>query len=277
VIRKDVLAKVTELLPAGRNPRVVWWPSVLLFLAGIAGLITGGVTSDPGDPQPVVVGIIAIVVAVVALIPGSVFRERIDWGFRALAASLVVPVLAALFAAWFLWYRVGTGAVEWSPWIVGGLTALTCWIVYAAVNSLKSRNHRDAIAFRKMLAAGRLFFQRELANERPALSDDWFPWVVSFGLANEADRWSVRHRSEPRHESSSWSSGGSSSGSSSSAPVWTGAAGGRSGGAGASATWAAAVGGMAAGVAAPSSGGSSGGGGGSSGGGSSGGGGGGGW
>jgi hypothetical protein len=252
--------------------------SVLLFLAGAGFLIWEGVTSASGDPAPIIVGISAILAGVIGQIPGTVFRERIDWGYKALTASLVAPSLAALLAAWYLWYRVGTGAVEWSLWTIGGMTMLACWVVHSSVNGLKSRSHRAAIAFRKKLAAGRLFFRQELANERPALSDDWFPWVIAFGLTNEADRWSVRHESQAdRHEESPSTGFSRSSGSSSSEPVWTGAAGGRSGGAGGGATWAAAVSGMAAGVSSPSSGGSGGGGGGSSGGGSSGGGGGGGW
>jgi hypothetical protein len=278
LIQKGLLERVGELLPKGANPHVFWWMNVVLFLAGAGCLVAEGITSESSDPTPIIVGVIALVVFGIGQIPGVVFRQRIDWGLTALAVSLVAPALAAIAAGWFLWFRVGTGATEWSLWMIGALTALTSWIVSAAANGLKSRNHRDAIAFRKMLAAGRLFFKRELDRDRPTLSDEWFPWIAAFGLANEADRWSVRHASAAR-DSSGWDSStrSSSSTTSSSEPVWTGAGGGRSGGAGGGAAWSAAVAGMAAGVAAPSSSSSGGGGGGSSGGGSSGGGGGGGW
>jgi uncharacterized membrane protein YgcG len=196
-----------------------------------------------------------------------------------MAVSLVVPVAAAAAALWWLWYQVGSGAVEWSAWMIGGFTALTLWVVQASVNAMKSRQHRGAIAFRKTLAAARAYFERELAKDRPALCDAWYPWIAAFGLAPQADRWSVQHAQDrDRDRRATSPARQSSSSASSSAPSFTGFGGGRSGGGGAGAGWAAAAAGMAAGVAAPSSSGSSGGGGGgSSGGGSSGGGGGGGW
>jgi Predicted membrane protein (DUF2207) N-terminal domain len=280
LIQPELMKAVAEAMPRGRDPKVRPWLSLVLFATAGGCLAAEYFASATDSPAPIIVGAIAVGAALIAYVPTTAFRQRIDWGGRALAAFLVAPVLAAGVAAWYLWYRVGTGAAEWSPMLIAGLTAAAMWVVNAAVNGLKSRNHRDGIVFRKTLAAGRMFFQRELDTERPALSDDWFPWVAAFGLTNEADRWSVRHASSAHDDSSRSSTTGSgsswSSGSSSSTPVWTGAGGGASGGAGGGATWSAALAGMAAGVAAPSSSGS-GGGGGSSGGGSSGGGGGGGW
>jgi len=277
LIRDELLKRVAQVMPHGK-PKRVWPLSVLLFLAAAGCVITEAIKAESSDPAPLVVGIGGLILGAFAQIPGYVFRQRIDWGLRALAWSLVPPVLVAGGAVWFLWNRVGTGAVEWSLWMIGALTATACWIVYSSINAMKSRNHRQAIAFRKTLAAGLWFFKRELEKEQPALSDDWFPWIAAFGLNDEADRWSVKHRSSTTDHDSSWSStsgSSTSSRSSSSEPAWTGAGGGRSGGAGGGATWTAAMAGMAAGVAAPGS--SSSGGGGSSGGGSSGGGGGGGW
>src|SRR5262249_19385451 len=114
VIRKDVLKEVAQLLPPGQKARVLWWVSALLFLAGVGCLIAEGITSASSDPAPIIVGFIALIAFGIGQIPGPVFRQRIDWGSRALFASLVAPILAALVAAWYLWYRVGTGAVEWS-------------------------------------------------------------------------------------------------------------------------------------------------------------------
>jgi len=150
--------------------------------------------------------------------------------------------------------------------------------VIGSVNSLRSRQRRDGIAFRKQLTAGRMYFVSQLATPRPALRDAWYPWLLAFELGKKMDQWSVGHAGAVDSGSGTFGTGASSSSTSgSSSPSWTGFSGGRSGGAGASGEWAAAAGGLAAGVAAPSSSGSSSSSGGSSGGGSSGGGGGGGW
>ena len=277
-IAPQVQERVKALLPPGDNPRIWPWPSLALFLVGAWLLGTTWYSQGNDNPAPFIVGFAAVFIAAIAQIPGSVFRQRIDWGFKALANCLILPVLVALGVAGLLWYVVGTGEMEWPATLVGAVTALTLWIVWSAVNGLKSQNHRQATAFRKMLAKGRQYFKSELDKESPALRDDWYPWIAAFGLTNEVSRWAVQH---PSGESSTVLHGTSTSSSfgsvSSSAPAWTGAAGGRSGGAGASASWAAAVGTMASGVASPSSSSSGGGGGGSSSGGSSGGGGGGGW
>jgi hypothetical protein len=182
----------------------------------------------------------------------------------------------------FLWFFAGVGEFELSVTFVLGLIILALAVVLITTEAMKSRQNRAALAFRKMLAAGRAFFISELDKDHPALRDEWFPWILAFGLGNNVDQWSTRQASSRvSTRESEWSTdSSSSSSSSSSAGGWTGFSGGRSGGAGAGASWAAAAGGMAAGVAAPSSSGSNGGGGGggsSGGSSSSGGGGGGGW
>src|SRR5262249_4525064 len=136
---------------------------------------------------------------------------------------------------------------------------------------LKSRESRAGIATRKRLAAARAFFIAELRQRRPSLRDEWYPWMLAFGLSRQMDDWSARGEGV----STTGTSFGTTASSSHSSSTWTGVAGGQSGGGGGGASWVAAASGLAAGVASPSSGGTGGGGGG--GGGSSGGGGGGGW
>ena len=271
--------RVAALLPKGDNPRVQWWPGAYLFGAGAVCLFQEVLASPEVDPAVVIVGSLAAAIAGLGQVPGMLFRRRIDWGIGALLVSLLVPGLGVAGAVWFLWNRVGTGAVEWSLWMIGAVAAFTLSQVLLATTGLKSRNHRAAIVFRKGLATGRRYFQTELAKERPALRDEWYPWIAAFGLTEEADRWAVAHSSHD-DRSPGWRGSTTSTAStedSSSTPAWTGAAGGRSGGAGGGATWATAVAGMAAGVSAPSSSSSGSGSGGSSSSGSSGGGGGGGW
>jgi uncharacterized membrane protein YgcG len=175
------------------------------------------------------------------------------WG-PVLAGQLLFPIPMKM--SWF-----GMAAL-----LVFGVTVANSFF-----NSALSRDSREAITVRKRLAGIRRYFKGELEKSSPDLEDDWFPYLLAFGLADDVDKWSVAHAR--RADFTTTTSRGFSGGSSGSG--WSGG-GGAFGGAGASAGWAAAATGLAAGVASPGSsgGGSSGGGGG---GGSSGGGGGGGW
>ena len=77
--------------------------SLLLFLVGAGCLVWEGFTSASGDPAPLVVGLIAVLAGVFGQIPGAIFRDRVHWGNKALAVSLVAPALVALLAARYLW------------------------------------------------------------------------------------------------------------------------------------------------------------------------------
>jgi uncharacterized membrane protein YgcG len=277
LIEPEIQPKVSSLLPAGDAPRIWGWINVVFFFAG-GGLLALTAFREHDPLEAVMVAAFAFVfIGVILQFPSYLFRSQIDWGIRAAVYCVLPVLLVALGAAAFLWYVVGSYRVELSPMMVGAIAALALGITQASMNGMKSRRGRAALAFRKKLAAAREYFRQELEKPIPALRDDWYPWLLAFGLGHEVDRWSTSRSSTDaadrwRHESSS------STGSSSDARGgggWTGG-GGRSGGAGASGSWAAAASGMAAGVAAPSSS-SSGGGSSSSSGGSSGGGGGGGW
>jgi hypothetical protein len=282
-IKRELEAQVEEVLPQGRRPLSFGFVAVLVLVAGLGALLFEAVTDRVNPGLALGIGIASLVLAAFAWAAGSAFRARIDWGRRAALACLTPALIAATAAAVFLWSFAGTGAIEASVTFVLALVTLALAVLLTSIEAMKSRRHRAAIAFRKMLAAGRAFFISELGKDHPALRDEWFPWILAFGLGNNVDEWSTRQASSRRSTSESdWlpSSTSSPSSSSSTSASWTGFTGGRSGGAGAGASWAAAAGGMAAGVAAPSSSGSNGGGGGggsSGGSSSSGGGGGGGW
>jgi hypothetical protein len=278
IIRPDLAAAVKTAFPFTSVSSYHFIESAVLFLAGVGLAIAAWV--NEGFPGPAVFLLPggSLVLAGFASIGGRRFRKRMDRGPRSLVLSLIPPVVIAAAVAAFVWYQVGSGTIEWGPIALVSLVALTLAAVVGPINSLRSQQRREGVAFRKRLTAGRLYFMSQLALPRPGLRDEWYPWLLAFELGKEMDRWSVGHAPAMRsHRSTldSESSFGTSSGSA--AASWTGFSGGRSGGAGASGSWAAAAGGLAAGVSAPSSSGSSGSGGGSSGGGSSGGGGGGGW
>jgi uncharacterized membrane protein YgcG len=287
VVRPRIDERVKKALPPG-DSRVGRWPGLALGLIGVALLLWFAFSQPEIGAVAVGVAIASLFLGMLLQIPGYLFRSRMDWGLGAAALLLLPALLVVLGVSAFLWFAAGTGAIE-LPWtMTAALTALALAISNGSINGLKSRQSREAIAFRKRLTTGRSYFLRELEKPQPDLQDSWYPWLLAFGLGRQVDVWSSHH-STTTTSASSWSHHTSHSSSSSSSPSspssspssstntgWSGG-GGLSGGAGASGTWAAAAAGMAAGVAAPSSSSSGGGSSSSSSGGSSGGGGGGGW
>ncbi len=247
--------------------------TALLFLAGFA--VHGyAVLSGAEEPGAAIGAAIAYLVLYgIGALCAWAYQKRIDRLDAWSPLFLWVPVLLLGFA----WLGVREGGREPASAVVGSMLlrlAVVSGIFYVA----KTRNGPHRIARRKALAAARRFFGVELEKPAPRLKDEWFPYVVAFGLTSDVDRWFKAHGAAAAAGTGAWraSSSGSPSSPSTSAPSggWTGG-GGAFGGAGASGSWAVAAGALAAGVSAPSS--SSGGGGGGGGGGSSGGGGGGGW
>ncbi len=280
-IRSGLTAKLDALLPAGQTfipgtlAGLLWLLSCVLLAREWFG---GRVDTGPAAA----VGFGGLFLMMVAGGVGHSFRGALHRGVAAALLTLLPAAAAVGVSYWFLWIYSTSGSIDVSPAFATAVTAMALAVVVVNVASMRSRQRAEGVAFRKRLSAARAFFERELESDRPALRDEWFPWLLAFGLGREMDSWSVQHARARSYSagrsttsSTSWSSGESSG----STGGWTGFAGGRSGGAGAAASWAAAAGTMAAGVSPPSSSGSSGGSSssGSSSGGSSGGGGGGGW
>ena len=273
-IEPELQTAVDRTLSAGRAPRRFKAIAAVLFALGTGLLVVRGFQGYPIVALPMMA---IVVLAVIGWIAGHQFRAYLDWG-RGAALLCLIPALAiAASVSLYLWFYAGTGAVELDRFSVLGIVAIAIACVHSTINSLKSRRSREAIAFRKALTAGRAFFIQELGKERPALSDEWYPWMLAFELGKQVDAWSTQRAGGETRGRSSASSAATSA---SSEAQWTGFGGGKSGGGGGGASWQAAAGGMAAAVSPPSSsgsGGSSRSSGGSSSGGSSGGGGGGGW
>jgi uncharacterized membrane protein YgcG len=297
LIQPTLEAQAQELVgPPAQNKRLpLWLPTLVAFVWAVYLFWTAEPATAEGR-VPRFVGILLpmLVLAGIASSIAAFWRARLDRGpwsvirflipgglMLAFAAGVVigfrdVPMLSRAFRSGFS-FDVRLGA-----------TLLALALFNSMINQARSRERAPGIAFRKRLASVRRYFQEELDKPQPALRNEWFPYVIAFGLDNDAQDWfkayggqsaSDSNRPWSLSPSSSSSGGGSSSGSSSSSSAgsgWTGG-GGSFGGAGATVAWAAAAGSLAAGVASPSSGSSSGGGGGGGGGSSSGGGGGGGW
>ena len=275
VISPELRRQALAILPPGeiRTPK---WPAFFLFVLGIL-LLAGWALQDPRR------GIVAVPVLFGALfllgflqIPGLVYRSQIEWGRRAAAILLIPASLGIVGVASVLWWYpvLGFGALPWM--VVGAISAFAIGIAYSSINAMKFRVSPEAIALRKSMAKCRNFFRRELEKPKPELRDEWYPWMLAFGLGKQIDVWSSHYGAAASSFEHSYSSSSGTSGSGSMNTGFRGG-GGFSGGGGATGAWAAAATGMAVGVAAPGSSDSGGSSGSSSSGSSSGGGGGGGW
>lgn len=270
VIRKELESSVHAVFPPVDPPRRLNLETMIVFAFGLGALAGAWYHGYVIGPAAYMIALGSLILAGLSTLPGNLFRSRVDWGRRSAVLWLIPAALVTTGALYFLWFTAGTGAVEIPSVLLMSIVALAIGVINTSVNSLKSREDRIGMALRKKLAAARAFFVAQLRQSRPALRDDWYPWLLAFGLNRQMNDWSARTEFTPGRDGS-FSTASTSTASSSN--TWTGFAGGHSGGAGGGAAWAAAAGGLAAGVASPSSGGGGGGGGG----GSSGGGGGGGW
>ena len=262
-LRKPLEARLGALAGFASAPaKPSRWPTAIAFLGGAVALAFGFAASSAGA-YGLLFCFLMLFLSIPAWIVAGVGQGRVGvpWG-NLIFVLLVVGVLTAFVAGL-------SGQPDFPTATLVGMTLLTIAVTRTYLHLLATRESLESMRRRQELAAARRRFRDELRRPRPALDDRWFPWVVAFGLAPEADRWFRAHGAAV---AGGRSSGGGSFGGGSSGGGWSGG-GGAFGGAGASASFAAAVGSMAAGV----SSGSSGSGGGGGGGGSSGGGGGGGW
>lgn len=241
--------------PKAAAPRRV--PTLVLALAG------GAACAAALYPNFVIGELLAIALAlgiggalyIMAVLQARSWRDTVagahrqSWKFLV----LILPPVAAVAVL------AATGAFRLGSWTLAGMTLLGLAAVNSVFNHARSRQGAVKIRFRRMLAAAREYFRRELARPQPNLRDEWFPYLMAFGLGADVDRWfrayapAGAHAREMRDSFDSSTAG-------SPARSWSGG-GGAFGGGGASASWAAAAGSLAAGVSAPGSGGSGGGGG----------------
>jgi uncharacterized membrane protein YgcG len=292
LIQPTLDAQAKELVGPSAHSKwlPLWLPTLVAFAwAMYLFWVAAPATAEGRLPRFLGIGIPMLVLSGIASAIAGAWRGRIDRGFGGVVGFLIpgglmllvagavvtgfrgVPILSSVFSSGFS-YDVRLGA-----------TLLALALFNSMINQARSRERAQGIALRKRLASVRRYFQDELDRPQPALRDEWFPYVLAFGLDRNARDWFKAHGGQSTSRStSSWSgstsTSSSSSGGSSSAPTGWSGGGGAFGGAGATATWALAASSLAAGVSPPSSSGSSSGGGGGGGGGSSsGGGGGGGW
>lgn len=250
----------------GQTPPPRRRPTVLLLLAAALCFVLDGPLFWA---QSVVLALVISALSLLFYVPGLIaafaWRKRVE-RLNAASLSFLLPGLAV--------FGVCCGAAFFSePGLFGclGLALIPVTVLNSLLNNARSRETAETIRRRQTLAAGRRWLQRELRRPQPALRDDWFPYLLAFGLNSDVDRWfrSFGGAAAVGRMAGSTSSFGGSGGGGIDGGGWTGG-GGAFGGGGATGTWAVAAAGLASGVAAPSSsssGGSGGGGGGGGGGG----------
>jgi uncharacterized membrane protein YgcG len=258
--------------PGLRSPELSFTPSIVLALAGLAGMGAAAI-QRPAETGPLIA---SLFVGAVMTIGIGVVAYRHRMSARAGAALLIFLVLLGAFAAGASSLIRGT-AIRPSALCLVGFVLYIFGLCRILITIAKSRENPRSIAMRRDLASARQFFSSELRRPQPRLRDAWVPYLIALGLGPHLDRWFRAFGGATAGAPVTGGALGSSSsgtGGISGSTTWTGG-GGAFGGAGATGSWAAAVGTMASGVPSPSSSSSAGGGGG--GGSSSGGGGGGGW
>jgi uncharacterized membrane protein YgcG len=276
VIRQPIERQL-EALPGwtGKTRPVNWRYDALAVVVAFALLVAAGIWG--GDNDGALAGseaFVGLVVLAVGAVAAHLNARAI--GNLALRFAGVIAVTLPLVIGTIHYLLEAPDYLFTTP----ALLAAVAWnlaVFNLILDALRIDERPEKIAARKKLASARAYFQQQLQSRSPALRDDWFPYLLAFGLGENVDSWfraygQARVGATRDHASSpdtSFPGGGGQS--------WTGG-GGAFGGAGANGAWAVAATAVGAGVAAPGS--SSGGGSSSSGGGggsSSGGGGGGGW
>ena len=243
LIRAGLKARAETILPPGRKPWRVPYVATILYLGGAALIAREWQSGRITTAVAALFAFGALPLMLVARQLGLRFHANIQWGPTKAFSTFIPADLAMGAAALYLWRWADSGVVPVSDGFVVGVVMLALSVLFAGVGALKSTQHRAALAFRKTLASGREFFIAELAKERPALRDEWFPWVLAFGLGKQmdelvgtADERAVynafqRRPAPPRARLSSGESGSASG-------TWTGFGAGRSGGGGGGASWA---------------------------------------
>jgi uncharacterized membrane protein YgcG len=233
-----------------RLPKWRPWLTAALLMSGLALIFISWKQEPDTVPQTALsLGVLVLAFAFGVGLSLGYALNVLDVKSRAIRAHIVPILLCASLA-----YALLAGPFALSTMQLIALPLLTLGVLNSLFSRMHSRDSAGGMRIRRELGTARRYFERELRAEEPRLKDEWFPYLLAFGLGPKVDRWfksfgGTRHRGVDTH-SSSYSSSSSSLGSRTS--TWTGG-GGTFGGAGATGTWSAAVAGVAAGVAAPSS------------------------
>jgi hypothetical protein len=248
------------------------WKGVWIGLAVGATLWVAALIARPTDLLAGVMGFVYLAtLGGIGVGIAATYATRVT-GLRGLLAGVVITLTLllgglAIFVGGAL-ETTAAGPGGLSPFYRPGLLLLTALTVLAlatvaAVLTVARPTDTPArLALRRKLAAAESYFRKELDRPDPALHDEWFPYLLAFGLGRHIDRWFDAYgpasdggaTAAALTTAATVGSGGAGTGTS----TWTGGGatfgggGGFSGG-GVGGSWGAAAGAIASGVSPPSS------------------------
>ncbi|HVF17781.1 MAG TPA: hypothetical protein VNA21_12750 [Steroidobacteraceae bacterium] len=230
------------------------WPKLLTVALLVSGIVCfiGAMIQGPDQQEAVfVTSLVLLACYVFSIVFAYQYRTNV-YELRARLARTMVAVAAMCAVLAFV--LIG-GRIAVVTFGLFAIALLTLAFTNSVFNMMRTREMPESLELRRKLVSARLYFEHELKSPTPKLKDQWFPYLLAFGLGPKIDRWfkSVASQSSRTMSRAGMTSNyGGSSSTSSSNSSWTGG-GGTFGGAGASGAWSAAVGSIASGVAKPSS------------------------
>lgn len=255
------------------------WRAATTGLALGTSLLIAAVIVRPEDVLPAVLGFIfLIVLGTLATAVASVYARRVI-GLRGLFVGFALPLVLmaaglSTFVAGALEASTPWGGPVLSPYYHPGpllllaLVVLALAMVATTLTVARSTETPERLGLRRRLAAAEAYFRQQLERPQPALHDEWFPYLLAFGLGSHIDEWFAAYGAQSGSTaattavlaSAAGSNPPSSGATGSGGSTWTGGGaafgggGGFSGG-GVAGSWGAAAGTIATGVSSPGSGG----------------------
>jgi uncharacterized membrane protein YgcG len=255
-IRYQLKRQVKKLTASNqKTDQSKWLYLVPLGMVGVILLIINGFIHKPEIPLIILGGISGIFGSIMGGVVAFTYQSRSDHLVRRSILVHLVPLMILL-----LYTGLGLAGIS-------SLLTLALLCIYATLLCIifflaRTTDSQEGVALRQELSSARKYLAQQLQKENPWIKDDWFPYLLAFGLGPQVDKWTKQFL----YETTAPTSRSSYHSTSSSGGYGFSGGGGRFGGAGASGTWAAAATSLGTSASSSSSG-SSGGGGGSSGGG----------
>jgi hypothetical protein len=177
-----------EALPgwSERRLRSRWWWSWTLLIGGVL-LMTTGDSKMPGDLAgscgTVLISVVSCLLAGL-LARTTVHRtEGLGWRFALMITFLLPAGATVLFLS-------GTALQSGiHPLVLLGAATFETGIWKIVLDIATSSETSDMLRLRGNLRAARNYFAAQLSSRQPDLNDEWYPYVVAFGLDQQADAW----------------------------------------------------------------------------------------
>ncbi|HVG25922.1 MAG TPA: hypothetical protein VND45_17325 [Thermoanaerobaculia bacterium] len=164
---------------------------VLLFAAAGFALVVAGLLGHSGDFELAMsFGFTGSIVTALACVVGWRMSRAID-DYR--SAFAIPAVLAAIPLMMFAAGLLQPGSEHLGKPIVVMVPLWLLTMLHLILATLRIRQPREVIAYRRRIAAARRFFLAELKKPQPSIRDEWFPYVLAFGLASSVDEWFRAH------------------------------------------------------------------------------------